>query len=122
VTKTFVETRAFTARAKGRLTDEMLRALQNELMADPEKGAVMRGCGGLRKIRAGAGLRGKGKRGGTRVIYLSIPEAERIDLLTVYGKDEKDDLSAAEKSALRKLAAELCTEAIAAFARRSKQR
>ena len=69
----------------------------NELMADPEKGAVIRGCGGLRKIRAGAGPRGKGKRGGTRVIYLSIPEAERIDLLTVYGKDEKKTLARPEK-------------------------
>lgn len=120
--KTFVETRVFTARMKGRMTDETLRALQNELMADPEKGSVMPGCGGLRKTRVGDEHRGKGKRGGVRVIYLNIPEAERIDLLTVYGKDEKDDLSEREKKALRKLVAELRTEAIAAFHRRSKRR
>jgi hypothetical protein len=122
VKRTFVETRVFTARMKGRMTDEELRGLQNELLAEPEKGDLIRGCGGLRKIRSGATARGKGKRGGIRVIYLNIPEAERIDLLTVYGKDEKDDLSAAEKRVLRKLVAELRAKAIAAFGRGSKQK
>lgn len=47
-------------------------------------------------MRFGDPGRGKGKRGGLRVIYLYTPEAAMIDLLTVYGKDEKDDLTAAE--------------------------
>ena len=117
--KTFVETRVFTARLKGRLTDEAVRALQAELMAQPHKGRVIPGCGGLRKIRIGAEARGKGKRGGARVIYLNIPEAERIDQITVYGKDEKDDLSPAEKKVLRRLVDELRAEATAAFRRKS---
>ena len=91
--KTFVETRTFTARAE--------RTADGRDAAHPAKrtdGRPREGCRDPRlrrpaKNRAGAGLRGKGKRGGTRVIYLSIPEAERIDLLTVYGKDEKEDLS-----------------------------
>ena len=52
-----------------------LSALQRELMNDPESGAVMPGCGGLRKIRIADPGRGKGKRGGARVIYLHVPEA-----------------------------------------------
>jgi hypothetical protein len=120
VKKTFVETRVFTARLKPRLNDDAYRALQNELMANPEKGASMPGCAGLRKVRVADPSRGKGKRGGARVIYLNIPEAERIDLITIYGKDEKDDLHENEKKVLRKLVAELRTEAIAAFRRKGR--
>lgn len=116
--KTFVETRVFSARVKLRLTDEGLRQLQNDLMVDPQAGDVMPGCGGLRKIRAADVSRGKGKRGGVRIIYLHIPEAERIDLISIYGKDEKDDLSAAEKKILKTLVDELRREAIAAFGRK----
>ena len=120
--KTFVETRVFTARLKGRLTDDALRKLQTELLADHEKGAVMPGCGGLRKIRVGEQRRGCGKRGGLRVIYLNIPEAERIDLITVYGKEEQEDLSPAQKKMLRKLVDDLRTEAINAFRRKGSRR
>jgi hypothetical protein len=120
--KTFVETRVFTARAKGRLTPDAVRELQNELMACPRKGQVIPGCGGLRKVRFGDESRSKGKRGGVRVIYLDIPEAERLDLITVYGKNEKDDLSAAEKKVLRRLVDELRSEAVAAFRRKGRGR
>ena len=119
--KTFVESRVFTARAKLRLDDESLHSLQNELLANPDKGSVMPGCGGLRKVRAADQRRGKGKRGGVRVVYLNVPEAERIDLITVYGKDEKDDLSEREKKALRTLVASLRAEAIAAFRRKGRR-
>ena len=120
MTKTFVETRGFTTRLKGRLADEAYRKLQNELMANPKKGTAMPGCGGLRKVRVGDKKRGKGKRGGVRVIYLDIPVAERIDMITIYGKDEKDDLSTAEKKVLRELVKQTRREAIEAFEWRRK--
>ena len=53
----------------------------------------------LYPILTGRPVCGKGKRGGLRVIYLHTPEAATVDLFTVYGKDEKDDLSADELKA-----------------------
>src|SRR3954451_5494995 len=101
--KTFVETGEFTEWVKAYLTDDDLAAMQRELLADPEKGDVMPGCGGLRKLRIADPRRGKGKRGGIRVIYLHVPEANIIYLITVYGKDQKDDLSAKDKTLYRQL-------------------
>jgi hypothetical protein len=100
---------------KRRLDDDSYRRFQDELAANPEKGAIIPGCGGLRKVRYSDPSRGKGKRGGIRSVYLYIPEAERIDLIDVYGKDEKDDLSAAEKKALTQLVAATRLEALSAF-------
>jgi hypothetical protein len=114
---TFVEMPWFTERLKARLDDESYRALQNEMLANPEKGRTMGGCGGLRKVRSGDPARGQGKRGGVRVIYLYIPQAFRIDLMDVYGKDEKDDLTPAEKKVLARLAAAARQEAIDAYQR-----
>ncbi len=110
---TFVETLAFSARWHRRQDDEALRALQNELMADPKRGDSMPGCGILRKIRFGDASRGKGKRGGVRVIYVYTPEANQVDLITVYGKDEADDLTRDEVMELCDLARVLRTEAAA---------
>lgn len=120
MTRTFVESRAFTACLPGYLDDEAYRVLQNLLLATPDKGTVMPGCGGLRKLRFADPKRGKGKRGGVRVIYLHIPEAERIDLLAIYGKDEKDDLSAEEKKVLRALAQQAREEARRGSGRRKR--
>jgi hypothetical protein len=97
--------------------DDAYRSLQNELVGRPDKGQVMAGCGGLRKLRFADPSRGKGKRGGVRVIYLYTPEAARMDFLDVYGKDEKDDLTAKEKKALAGLARIVRTEAMEAFRR-----
>jgi hypothetical protein len=63
----------------------------------------MPGCGGLRKMRVADPRRGKGKRSGARVIYLHIEELNQIHLITVYGKDQQDDLSAADKKLYREL-------------------
>lgn len=84
--------------------DSAYQALQNTLVENPMAGAVMPGCGGLRKVRAAQELRGVGKRGGIRVIYLYLPEARRIDLLAAYSKNEKDDLTPQEQKALASLA------------------
>jgi hypothetical protein len=112
-----VETPWFTARLKWRRDDEAYRALQNELAAKPDKGTVMPGCGELRKVRFADPSRGKGKRGGVRIVYLHIPEAFRIDLFDLYGKDEKDHLAPKQKKLLSELAKLVRQEALVAFRR-----
>jgi len=97
----FIESCEFTEWVKDYLTDEGLAALQRDLLNDPNTGDVMPGCGGLRKFRIADPRRSKGKRGGARVIYLHIEEANVIHLITVYGKDQKDDLSADDKRLYR---------------------
>ena len=100
----FIETAEFTEWVKEYLSNDGLAALQRVLLTDPKTGDVMPGCGGLRKLRVADPKRGKGKRGGARVIYLHIEEADQIHLITVYGKDQKDDLSAEDKKLFRQLA------------------
>jgi hypothetical protein len=97
------------------LPDHGYAKLQQRLIVNPDEGDVMPGCGGLRKVRTPDPKRGKGKRGGARVIYLHVPAANRFYLLDIYGKDEKDDLSAQEKNQLRQLAELLKKEAIASY-------
>ena len=77
------------------------------LVVNPHAGRVMPGCGGLRKIRFRDPHRGKGSRGGLRVIYLYLPEPCWVFLLDIYDKDEKDDLSSEEKKILARLAARI---------------
>ena len=114
---TFVEAPWFTERLKARMDDESYRAMQNEIAEQPDKGTVMPGCGGLRKIRFADPSRGKGRRGGLRVIYLHIPEVFRVDFFDIYDKNEKDDLTPKEKKMLAGFAKTVRQEAIDAFRR-----
>jgi hypothetical protein len=102
--KSFVETTEFSKWQPRFLPGAAYGELQKELIANPQKGAVMPGCGGLRKIRIRDPKRQRGKRGGARVIYLHVPEAEQFLMLDVYSKGEKEDLTAAEKAEFRELA------------------
>jgi hypothetical protein len=104
MTLTFVETGVFTSRWKRRLDDSALRALQLALLDNPLGGAPIPGCGVLRKLRFADRSRGKGTRGGIRVIYMHTGDASRIDFITVYGKDQKDDMNRRELHALCELA------------------
>lgn len=97
--------------------DDSYRALQNEIAEQPDRGKVMPGCGGLRKLRFADPSRGKGKRGGVRVIYLYIPEASRVDFFDIYGKHEKNDLTTKEKKILAEFAKAVRLEALQAFQR-----
>lgn len=97
----FVELPAFAKYCPEYLDDEGFRDLQNSLMANPEAGDVIEGTGGLRKIRQPDPRRGKGKRGGLRVIYYWWDGKRQFWLFTLYDKDELDDLSAKEKKALK---------------------
>ncbi len=97
----FVELPAFTRHRNDYLNDEGFRALQHELMEQPEKGDVIEGTGGLRKLRRPDPKRGKGKRGGLRLIYFWWEAGRQFWLFTLYDKDEMDDLSAKEKGLLK---------------------
>src|SRR5439155_21622048 len=88
--KIFIESREFTKQVQKFLDDDAYALFQKELLAQPEQGTLMPGCGGLRKVRLRDPRRGKGKRGGTRVIYLHVPQMNWIYLLDIYGKHEKD--------------------------------
>ncbi len=97
----FVELPAFTRHRSDYLNDEGFRALQNELMEQPEKGDVIEGTGGLRKLRRPDPKRGKGKRGGLRLIYFWWEAGRQFWLFTLYDKNEMEDLSAKEKGLLK---------------------
>lgn len=112
--KAFVETSEFSEWVKKYLSDDSLAELQRELLDDPDTGAVMTGCGGLRKMRVADPRRGKGKRGGIRVIYLHVAEADVIFLMDIYDKDEQVDLTADEKKVLKRLAESYKSAAIRA--------
>lgn len=83
------------------LTDEELRKLENVLIENPKAGDAIQGTGGLRKIRVAMENKGKGKRGGARVIYVDIEVKEIIYFINVYTKNEKDDLTEDEKKAFK---------------------
>jgi hypothetical protein len=96
----FVETPIFTKRVLNLLDDESYAALQTHLAKHPEAGDVIRGGGGLRKIRWAA--KGHGKRGGVRVICYWWTGKDRISMLFLYPKNEMDDLSAEQLKLLRR--------------------
>ena len=99
----FVELPAFERNRSNYLTDEAYRGLQNEMLKDPEAGDVITGTGGLRKLRYGDATRGKGKRGGLRIIYYWWDPKKQFWLFTIYDKDELSDLSPKEKAVLKTL-------------------
>jgi hypothetical protein len=97
----FIETPAFTRYFSSYLNDDEYRELQNRLAAGPELGDVMPGTGGFRKLRWADPRRGKGRRGGLRVIYYYFPGEQQIWFMTLYGKDEASDLTAKQRQALK---------------------
>jgi hypothetical protein len=99
----FVELPPFERFRATYLDDDGFRALQCELMEAPEAGDEIPGTGGLRKLRFGDKRRGKGKRGGLRVIYYWWETGGQFWLFTLYDKDEVDDLTATERAALKKM-------------------
>jgi hypothetical protein len=100
----FQEVEGFTDAITDLLQDEEYAELQRELLLNPEKGKVIPGTGGARKIRAKGG--GKGKSGGIRVIYYFQHE-ERIWFLDAYAKSKKENLTEKEKKILRLIVEEI---------------
>ena len=87
---TFVETRLFTSLVDHYLSDDEYAALQQALTANPDAGDVIRGSGGVRKLRWG--VAGRGKRGGIRVIYYLRSRQGEVWMLTLYAKNEVDSI------------------------------
>ncbi|MBN1875080.1 MAG: type II toxin-antitoxin system RelE/ParE family toxin [Anaerolineae bacterium] len=96
-----VETSIFTRQVQNLLSDEEYRHLQIALVTYPNMGAIIPGSGGLRKARWG--LRGRGKRGGVRVIYYWVVTQQRLLMLFIYPKNVQDDLSPAQLKQLKQI-------------------
>jgi len=100
----FIETPIFTKEVRDLLEDDQYRALQLALIFRPEQGAIIPGSGGLRKLRWGG--KGRGKRGGLRVIYYQAKEEDTFDMLFVYPKNEQEDLTPMQLRVLGRLVRE----------------
>ena len=102
MTRIFVELPIFRTRWKEMgLDDQDLIRLQEELLADPKVGAVMKGTGGVRKMRFA--FQHRGKSGSIRVIYVEFEVYEKIFLITAYTKEQKDNLTDAERAEIKQL-------------------
>jgi hypothetical protein len=101
-TVVFVETTVFSSWIFEYLNDEEYREFQTYLMENPEVGKIIRGSGGIRKIRWTWQKRGKS--GGIRVIYYWAKAREQIYLLTAYRKSERETI---DKATLAKIAKQL---------------
>jgi hypothetical protein len=100
----FIESPIFTTDVRTLLSDDDYAALQQHLVTNPAAGDVIAGTGGLRKVRWITA--GRGKRGGTRVIYYHVVAQTQIRMILIYRKGIKDDLTTKEKVVLRKINSE----------------
>ena len=99
-----IETPTFTKQITALLSDEEYRGVQSRLAANPQLGAVIKGSGGIRKVRVAVGSRGK--RGGARVVYYWAVRRDLILLLYAYPKNVADDLTPKQVSQLARVVRE----------------
>jgi hypothetical protein len=100
----FIESAAFTRRLHrlaGDTADELLNAIQRELLQKPDRGTMVPGLGGVRKARIANPGRGKGKRGGYRYLYLYFERRQHIHLLILLDKNEQEDASDEQRGQMR---------------------
>jgi mRNA-degrading endonuclease RelE of RelBE toxin-antitoxin system len=97
---TVAETGPFRRKIATLLSEEEKDELITYLSDHPCAGVLIQGAGGLRKLRWARA--GRGKSGGVRVIYYYHSDFMPLYLLAVFGKNEKSNLSAEEKSMLAK--------------------
>jgi mRNA-degrading endonuclease RelE of RelBE toxin-antitoxin system len=100
----FIETPTFTKQIVSLLEDDDYAELQNWIKSRPDSGKLIKGGGGLRKVRWSGS--GRGKRGGIRVIYYWVSKEGKIIMLLAYPKNEMDDLSKDQVKRLRQLVEE----------------
>lgn len=86
---------------------EILEAVERAILANSKCGNVVQGTGGVRKFRSEDVERGKGKRGGFRVLYLDLPHVERTHILFLYDKGEADNLSPEGKKRMKAIVDEI---------------
>ena len=96
-----LETTIFTRQLQKLLTDDEYKEFQLALIERPDMGAVIIGSGGLRKVRWT--LRGRGKRGGARVIYYWATEQHQLLMLLIYDKSAQSDLTKDQIQILKKI-------------------
>ena len=96
-----IETSVFTKQISSLLKDDEYRALQNYIVEIPNSGDLIKGSGGIRKLRWQSS--GHGKRGGARIIYYWATSEEKIFMLYAYPKKDLSDLSKDQLSVLKKL-------------------
>jgi hypothetical protein len=101
----FRELKEFTKQISKLSTDDELYNLQVELYNDPEKGTVIKGTGGARKVRMA--VRSKGKSGGNRVIYYWHDEDDVIWMLKAYAKKDKANISGSETNDLYEIVSDI---------------
>ncbi|TWH76888.1 hypothetical protein LX59_00933 [Azomonas agilis] len=97
----FFETTSFTATVGDYLTDDKYRQLQKMLLKNPEAGDLMPRTGGFRKLRWADGRRGKGKRGGLRVIYYWLLGDGQFWMFAIYDKNELENLTSEQEKQLK---------------------
>jgi hypothetical protein len=100
--ETVVETPGYLNAARKLFSEGELDEIVNLLAADPKAGEVMQGTGGFRKVRVARS--GMGKSGGARVVYIFRNAEFPLFLITVFPKNQKENLSKQERNALRKRA------------------
>ena len=98
---TVVETAAYVDRARRCMNEREREEAIRTIATDPEIGDVLVGTGGVRKVRFA--VQGRGKSGGVRIVYFFRNEGMPVFLLTVFAKNEKANLSQAERNELAKL-------------------
>src|SRR5471030_2959790 len=96
----FFEASPFTQHLKEFMSDDQYRELQTLLLLSPFEGDLIQGTGGFRKLRWADSRRGKGKRGGLRVIYYYFENTQQIWMLTIYDKNTAD-LTTTQKRELK---------------------
>src|SRR5260364_375985 len=101
----FIETPTFTRMVTALLSDEEYRTLQHALVENPARGDLIKGGGGIRKLRHA--VQGRGKSGGVRVIYYWMKDHHQIYMLVIYPKSKKDTLTDKETALLRAFLKEL---------------
>jgi hypothetical protein len=99
----FIELPAFMRHRADYLDDDSFRALQQALLADPLMGDIIPGAGGLRKMRFGDARRGKGRRGGLRIVYFWWETGRPFWLFTLFDKNEMGDMSSAERESVKRM-------------------
>jgi hypothetical protein len=102
MTRIFVRLPEFEKNCKDiGLDEDDIREIELTLLGNPTIGDLIKGTGGIRKVRIA--LPNRGKSGGARAIYLDFAHYEKTYFITVYDKAETDDLTKAEKNELKTL-------------------
>lgn len=96
-----VETTTFTKLIQSLMSDDEYKDLQEALVLRPDMGDIIKGSGGLRKVRWN--LEGGGKSGGVRIIYYWVTEDDQIRMLYVYPKGKQENLTQAQLKQLKEI-------------------